>query len=110
MKIEDIRQVAVIGAGNMGGQIAQQLVHVGQYEVILMDMSEELVNRGREGIRSRLQRFFVDKGKMTQAEMDKAISRITSATKIGEAVRQADVVVESVFEKLDIKKEAFRQI
>lgn len=110
MKLENIQRVAVIGAGNMGAQIAQQLVHMGRYEVMLMDVSDELVNLGREGIRSRLQRFFVDKGKMTQDEMDKAIARITGTTKIAEAVKQADLVVESVFEKLDIKKEAFRQI
>jgi len=110
MKIENIQRVAVVGAGNMGGQIAQQFVHVGRYEVMLMDVSDELVNLGREGIRSRLQRFFVDKGKMTKEEMDKAIARITGTTKIAEAVKQADLVVESVFEKLDIKKEAFRQI
>jgi 3-hydroxybutyryl-CoA dehydrogenase len=110
MKIENMERVAVIGAGNMGSQIAQQLAHVGGYKVMLMDVSEELVNLGLGGIRSRLQRFFVEKGKMTKEEMDETIARIKGTTKIAEAVKETDLVIESVFERLDIKKEVFREV
>lgn len=110
MKLENIKQAAVIGAGNMGAQIAQQLSQVGKYQVVMMDINDELLNRGIEAIRSRLQRYFVDKGRMTQDEMEEITSRIKCTTNIAEAVKEADFVVESVLEELDVKREVFKQV
>jgi 3-hydroxybutyryl-CoA dehydrogenase len=110
MKIEDIKQIAVIGAGTMGSQIAQLFSHVGKYSVMVYDLNDELVNQGIRSIKENLQRYFVDKGKMMQVEMDQVIGRIKGTINLLEAVRNTDFVVEAVFENLDLKKDIFKQI
>jgi len=110
MKLEDIKQVAVIGAGTMGSQIAQLFSQVGRYPVTIYDLNDELVSQGIQSVRENLQRYFVDKGKMTQVEMDQVFGRIKSTTNIFEAVKYADFVVECVFENLDLKKNVFKQL
>jgi 3-hydroxybutyryl-CoA dehydrogenase len=108
MKLEDINVVAVIGAGSMGAQIAQQLTQIGKYRVNITDVEEKAVNAGIEGIRTRLQKFFVDKGKMSQGDMDETMARIKGTTTIAEAVKDADLIIESVFEKMSIKQQVFK--
>ena len=110
MKIENIKQVAIIGAGAMGSQIAQLFSQVGGYSVMIYDLNEELVNQGIRSIRENLQRYFVDRGKMTKVEMDHVFGRIKSLTNLLEAVKSADFVVECVFENLDLKKNVFKQL
>jgi 3-hydroxybutyryl-CoA dehydrogenase len=110
MKLENIKQVAVIGAGTMGSQIAQLFSQVGRYPVTIYDLNDELVSQGIQSVRENLQRYFVDKGKMTQVEMDQVFGRIKSTTNLFEAVKYADFVVECVFENLDLKKNVFKQL
>ena len=110
MKPEDIKQVAVIGAGAMGSQIAQLFSQVGGYRVTVTDVSDELVNQGLRSIREGLQQYFVDKGKMTPAEMDEVVGRIKGTANLTEAVKKADFVVEAVFESLELKKSVFKQL
>ena len=110
MKLEDIKQVAIIGAGTMGSQIAQLFSQVGKYPVNVYDLNDELVNQGIRSVRENLQRYFVDKGNMTQAEMYQVLGRIKGTTNLLEAVGNADYVVECVFENLDLKKNIFKQI
>lgn len=110
MKIEDIKQIAVIGAGAMGSQITQLFSHVGKYSVMVYDLNDELVNQGIRSIKENLQRYFVDKGKMTKVEMDQVIGRIKGTTNLLEAVGNTDFVVEAVFENLDLKKNIFKQL
>ncbi len=110
MGLENIKQVAVIGAGNMGAQIAQLASQLGKYQVMMMDTSDELVNSGLQRQRDSLQRFFVDKGKMTADEMQAIISRIKGTTSIPEAVSNADFVIEAAFENLELKETIFRQL
>ena len=110
MKLENIRQVAVIGAGTMGSQIAQLFSQVGGYPVMVYDLNDELVNQGILSIKENLKRYCVDKGKMTQVEMDQVFGRIKSTTNLLEAVKSADFVVECVFENLELKKNVFRQL
>ena len=110
MKLENIKQVAVIGAGMMGSQIAQLFSQVGGFPVIIYDLNDELVAQGVRSIKENLQRYFVDKGKMTQIEMDQVFGRIKGATNLLEAVKKADFVIECVFENLDLKKNIFKQL
>jgi 3-hydroxybutyryl-CoA dehydrogenase len=110
VKLKDIRQVAVIGAGAMGSQIAQLFSQVGGYPVTIYDLNDELVNQGIRSIKENLKRYFVDKGHMSQVEMDRVVGRIKGATELLEAVNHADFVVEAVFENLDLKKNIFKQI
>src|SRR4030042_1660467 len=110
MKTEDIKQISVIGAGAMGSQITQLFSQVGKYSVMVYDLNDELVNQGIRSIKENLQRYFVDKGKMTKVEMDQVIGRIKGTTNLLEAVGNTDFVVEAVFENLDLKKNIFKQL
>ena len=110
MGIADIKQVAVIGAGTMGMGIADLCARIGGYQVVMMDTTDELVQRGLQNVRNSLQKFFVDKGKITADEMAAIVGRIKPTTSIAEAARQADFVIEAVFENLQLKKDVFRQL
>ena len=110
MGLENVKQVAVIGAGNMGAQIAQLASQVGGYQVMMADMNEELVAKGLQRQRDSLQRFFVDKGKMTGDEMQAVIGRIKGTANLPEAVGKADFIIEAVFDNLELKKNIFKQL
>lgn len=110
VKLEDIKQVAVIGAGTMGSQIAELFSRVGGYSVIMMDIDDGIVKGAFEAIRSRLGRHFVDKGKMTQAEMEEVVARIKGTSNMVEAAENADFVVEAAVENLEIKRKVFEQL
>ena len=110
MGLENIKQVAVIGAGNMGSGIAELFARVGQYQVIMADTSDELVQRGWQNRQKNLQRFFVDKGKISADEMTAILGRIKTTTDLAAAASQADFIIEAVFENLELKKSIFKQL
>ncbi|MFC2060024.1 3-hydroxyacyl-CoA dehydrogenase family protein [Chloroflexota bacterium] len=110
MGLENIKQIAVLGAGNMGAQIAQIASQIGGYQVMMMDVNEELVATGLKRQRDGLQRFFVDKGKMTADDMQAIVGRIKGTTSIPEAVSEADFVIEAVFDNMELKRNIFKQL
>ncbi len=110
MGLENIKQVTVIGAGNMGSGVAELLSRLGGYQVIMSDTTDELVQRGLQNQRNNLQKFFVDKGKITADEMKAIIGRIKLTTNIALAVSQADFIIEVVFESMELKKSIFKQL
>ncbi|HEX5533025.1 MAG TPA: 3-hydroxyacyl-CoA dehydrogenase family protein [Actinomycetales bacterium] len=99
--------VAVIGAGLMGSGIAQVAAQAG-WDVVLRDVSDDATARGRETVAKSLARF-VAKGTTTQDDADAALERISLTTDLG-AASEADVVVEAVFERLDVKTEVFAEL
>ncbi|MEV5017131.1 3-hydroxyacyl-CoA dehydrogenase family protein [Streptomyces sp. NPDC053780] len=101
------RKLAVIGAGLMGSGIAQVAAQAG-WDVVLRDVTDEALRRGTDSIRTSYDRF-VAKGKLASEEADAALGRITATTDL-DAVADADVVVEAVFEKLEVKHEIFRAL
>ncbi|HSK55639.1 MAG TPA: 3-hydroxyacyl-CoA dehydrogenase family protein [Jiangellales bacterium] len=102
-----LQQVAVIGAGLMGSGIAQVAAHAG-WQVVLRDLDEEALARGRSTI-ERSTAKFVEKGGLTAEERDAALGRITTTTDL-DAVATAEVVVEAVFEEVSVKQDLFRAI
>jgi 3-hydroxybutyryl-CoA dehydrogenase len=102
------KQLAVIGAGLMGSGIAQVAAAAG-YEVRLRDVTDEALKRGTDGIRASYERFAA-KGRMTAGEVEAALGRVTATTDLAGAVADADIVVEAVFEKVEIKQEIFREL
>ncbi|MCK5942787.1 MAG: 3-hydroxyacyl-CoA dehydrogenase family protein [Planctomycetes bacterium] len=102
------RQVAVLGAGTMGAGIAQVCAQAGS-TVVLCDITDEFVQKGIERIRAFLQKG-VDKGKTTEQQRDAALGRITTATDRAAACKGADLVVEAVPEKLELKNGIFREL
>ncbi|MFJ3764130.1 3-hydroxyacyl-CoA dehydrogenase family protein [Streptomyces sp. NPDC090082] len=101
------RKLAVIGAGLMGSGIAQVSAQAG-WDVVLRDVTDAALTRGTDGIKASYDRF-VAKGKLAAEDAGAALGRITATTEL-EAVADADVVVEAVFENLDVKHEIFRSL
>lgn len=97
-------RIAVIGAGLMGSGIAQVSAVAG-HDVVLRDVGDEQVARGLAAVRKSLERF-VAKGKVAEADAEAAVGRITTTTDL-DAAADADVVVEAVFEQIDVKREVF---
>lgn len=100
-------RLAVIGAGLMGSGIAQVAAQAG-WEVTLRDLDDAAVDRGVAGIRTSLERFAA-KGTITSDDVETALGRITTTTDLG-AAADADIVVEAVFERLDVKQDVFREL
>ncbi|WP_030688920.1 3-hydroxyacyl-CoA dehydrogenase family protein [Streptomyces globisporus] len=101
------RKLAVIGAGLMGSGIAQVSAQAG-WDVVLRDVTDAALTRGTDGIKASYDKF-VAKGKLAAEDAEAALGRITATTEL-DAVADADVVVEAVFENLDVKHEIFRSL
>jgi 3-hydroxybutyryl-CoA dehydrogenase len=97
----------VVGAGLMGSGIAQVAATAG-WDVTLRDVSDEALQRGRAGIESSLRRL-VSKQVVGEEQAESALSAITTTTTL-DAAAEADVVVEAVFERLDIKQAVFAEL
>jgi 3-hydroxybutyryl-CoA dehydrogenase len=100
-------KLAVIGAGLMGSGIAQVAAQAG-WRVAMRDLDGDATRRGMSAIRTSLERFAA-KGKLTPDEVEAALGRITPTTELA-AAADADVVVEAVFERLEVKHEVFRAL
>lgn len=100
-------KLAVIGAGLMGSGIAQVSAQAG-WDVVLRDVTDEALARGTDAVKASYAKF-VAKGKLEAADADAALARITTTTDL-DAVADADVVVEAVFERLEVKHEIFREL
>jgi 3-hydroxybutyryl-CoA dehydrogenase len=98
-------RLAVVGAGLMGSGIAQMAAQAG-WQVTLRDLDDAATRRGLDSIRTSLERF-VAKGVLVPEDVAAVLGRITVTTEL-EAAADADVVVEAVFERLDVKQEVFR--
>jgi enoyl-CoA hydratase/3-hydroxyacyl-CoA dehydrogenase len=104
----DIKNIAVMGAGAMGHGIAQVAAMAG-YNVTMRDISQEFLDRGMKNIRWSIGKF-IEKKKISPAEAEKVLSRIKPLVSLEEAVKNADFVVEAVPERLDLKKQIFKEI
>ncbi len=102
------QKVAVIGAGEMGHGIAELLALHG-YAVSMRDIKQEYLDRGMERLRWSLDKL-VEKAQVTRQQADDALARIRTTLDVGEACRDADVVIEAVFEDLELKKKVFREL
>jgi 3-hydroxybutyryl-CoA dehydrogenase len=98
------QQIAVVGAGLMGAGIAQVSAQAG-YRVVLQDVTDAAVDRGMRSIEASYAKF-VSKDRMSAGDADAALDRITTTTDL-HAVDSADLVVEAVFEQLEVKTELF---
>jgi 3-hydroxybutyryl-CoA dehydrogenase len=102
-----VSTIGVIGAGVMGGGIAQVAATEG-IDVVLLDVNEKAVKTGIDAVESRLSRA-VTKGKMTPAEKEAAVRRI-KGTPAYDALKPADVVIEAATEDYDLKARIFKQV
>jgi 3-hydroxybutyryl-CoA dehydrogenase len=103
-----IKKICVIGSGTMGSGIAQVSAQAG-YETTMVDVRQEFVDRGISIIRASLGKF-VQKEKIRQEEMSKALARLHTSTDMKSAAKDADYVIEAVFERADVKLPIFGQL
>lgn len=107
--MEDVvaTRVAVIGAGLMGAGIAQ-VAAVAGHDVVLRDVSDDALSRGFTAIRNSFTKF-VSKDRMTEEDAVAALNRITTSTEL-DAVAEVDIVVEAIFESLEVKTKVFGEL
>ena len=108
MKLEDVKNICVLGCGIMGSGIAEICARLG-YNTTVIDVSDELVNRGVERIKKSLGRA-LEKGKITQEEYDQTLAKIKGTTDLKEGAGNADIVIEAIIEDLELKKEMWRKL
>ena len=100
-------RVAVIGAGTMGNGIVQTFASFGS-QVVMVDLDEKALERGRAAIAKSLARF-VSKGTMAQTDADAALARVSTSTQLADAA-SVGLVVEAVAERVDVKRRVFAEL
>jgi 3-hydroxybutyryl-CoA dehydrogenase len=108
MTVDDIKQVTVVGAGTMGAQIAQQVALAG-YPVRLYSRSQERLDAAVKS-NAKLLGKRVEKGRLSAEDCEAALARVSTCTDLAEAVRDADLVIESVAEDRETKRDICKQI
>jgi 3-hydroxyacyl-CoA dehydrogenase len=103
----DIKKAAVIGAGTMGGGIAMNFANVG-IPVTVVEMNQEALDRGLGIVRKNYEAT-ASRGRLTAADVEKRVGLIQGTTDWN-AVRDADIVIEAVFEEMPVKKEVFAKL
>jgi 3-hydroxybutyryl-CoA dehydrogenase len=102
-----MERICVVGMGTMGSQIGVVCARAG-FTTSLVDTSEEVTRRGMESILSFLQSQ-EKKGKITKEDINLILSRISSSTEMT-AASEADLVIEAVYEELEVKRDVFRKL
>ncbi|HEX5477501.1 MAG TPA: 3-hydroxyacyl-CoA dehydrogenase NAD-binding domain-containing protein, partial [Burkholderiales bacterium] len=105
--VRSVKRAAVIGAGTMGGGITMSFVNAG-IPVTLIEAGEEALEKGLKKIRDNYAAT-VSKGRLKQEDMDRRLGLIEKTTDLRKA-KDADIVVEAVFERMDVKQEIFGKL
>jgi 3-hydroxybutyryl-CoA dehydrogenase len=103
-----IKKVCVVGSGTMGNGIAQVSARAG-YETTMVDIKQEFVDRGMNAIKASLAKF-VQKELIKQEDMDNSLARLHTSVDLKNAAKDADYVIEAVFERAEIKLPVFGQL
>ena len=105
--VRAVKRAAIIGAGTMGGGIAMCFANAG-IPVTLIDAKREALDRGLETIRKNYAGT-VSKGRLKQEDMDKRMALISPALDFA-SIKDADIVIEAVFERMDVKLDVMKKI
>ncbi|MCK6257294.1 3-hydroxyacyl-CoA dehydrogenase family protein [Fictibacillus sp. KIGAM418] len=108
MKAEDVQQITVLGAGQMGHQIAM-LCALGGFETVIQDVQELALSKAESKLNAIMDKW-VTKGKLSADQKEAAFQRLRFTTSFEDAVRNTDFVIEAVVEKLDVKREVFAKL
>lgn len=103
-----MNNIAVIGSGTMGNGIAHTFAQFG-YQVTLIDINNEALERGLATIKKNLDRQ-VAKGTLTEADKSQTLNNITTSTDVKTGVAEADLIVEAATENLDLKLKIFKDL
>ncbi|HWL27763.1 MAG TPA: 3-hydroxyacyl-CoA dehydrogenase NAD-binding domain-containing protein, partial [Burkholderiaceae bacterium] len=105
--MKQIKTIGIVGAGAMGRGIAQIAAQAG-FDVRLFDLNAQAVAAARDNLSQTWDKLAA-KGKITAQDAEQALSRIRQCADLNE-MRDADLVIEAVVERLDVKTELFRQL
>jgi 3-hydroxyacyl-CoA dehydrogenase len=105
--VREIARAAVVGAGTMGGGIAMCFANAG-IPVSVVDTTQEALDRGLGKVRDNYAAT-VAKGRLAQADMDKRLGLIRGTLNLGN-IADADIVIEAVFERMDVKQDLLRKL
>ncbi len=105
--VRKIAKVAVIGAGTMGGGISMNFLNAG-IPVVMIEMKQEALDRG-VGVMRKNYEAQVKKGKLKQEKLDERMA-LLSTTLSYDDLKDADLVIEAVFEDIDVKKQVFEKL
>lgn len=108
MKVEDIKQICVVGAGNMGHQISL-LCALSGFKVTCTDISAEQLDKAQAFVKSYLPSR-VKKKRLTEEQVEQAQANLTFTTSLAEAAKDADFVIEAATEKIELKTNLFKQL
>jgi 3-hydroxyacyl-CoA dehydrogenase len=105
--VRDIKKLAVIGAGTMGGGIAMNFLNAG-IPVVMLEMKQEALDKGVAIIRRNYDAQ-VKKGKLKQDKLDARMALLTTTLNYGD-LKDADMVIEAVFEDIGVKETVFKTL
>ena len=105
--VRDIKSAAVLGAGTMGGGIAMNFANAG-IPVKVLELSQEALDKGL-GVVKKNYAATVSKGRLSQEDMDKRVGLLKGVTSYDE-LKDADIVIEAVFEDMGVKKQVFEKL
>lgn len=103
-----VSKIAVIGAGLMGSGISY-VSRASGYEVIMTDLDDNAVNRGLSKIKDYVESG-IRRGKLSSHDGEELVSQLVTTTNLNDAVSEVDLVIEAVFENMDIKKKLFKEL
>jgi len=102
---EKLKKAAIVGSGAMGHGIAELLAMTG-YQVVMIDINDELLQKGKEKIKWSLEKF-VEKKRIRKEDADATLARISTTTSYEQAGKDIDLAIEAVPENMDLKKKVF---
>ena len=105
--VREIKQVAVIGAGTMGGGIAMNFINAG-LPVMMLETKQDALDRGLATIRKNYEAT-VKKGKLTMEALEQRMASITPTLSYDD-LKDADLIIEAVFEELGVKEQVFKRL
>ncbi|RXY98970.1 3-hydroxyacyl-CoA dehydrogenase family protein [Fictibacillus sp. S7] len=108
MRVEDLQQITVLGAGQMGHQIAM-LCALGGFETVIQDINEPALKSAESKLHDIMDRW-VFKGRLSAEEKESAFKRLRFTSNFEDAVRHTDFVIEAVVEKLEVKRDVFARL
>ncbi|MFC0270677.1 3-hydroxyacyl-CoA dehydrogenase family protein [Metabacillus herbersteinensis] len=108
MSNQEIQRISVIGAGQMGHQIAM-LSALGGFTTAIQDVNEASLEKAKSTLEGIMNKW-VAKGKLTEDAKEAAFHRLTFTTDLEKAVKDTDFVIEAIVEKLEVKRAVFQEL
>jgi enoyl-CoA hydratase/3-hydroxyacyl-CoA dehydrogenase len=104
----ETKRITVLGAGVMGHGIAQLAATAG-FDVVIRDISQEFIDKARNGVERNLKRQ-VEKGRLAKEDANRILGNIFFTLDLEDAVREADIIIEAIPERMELKKRVWAEV